>query len=250
MSAAANDNVKQVTIYTDGAAEPNPGPGGYGVVLKYGTHRKELAGAFELTTNNRMELMAAIVGLEALKQKCTVTVYSDSQYLVESVRSGAVFAWRDNSWWRHTNRPTKNADLWQRLLDVYEKHDVSLVWVKGHSGVAENERCDQLALQAARGANRAVDAGYLAALAEASRGPESIEEGHPCGRCQTPLVKRVSDRKHKPGQTYYFAWHLYCPGCGTVFMVDEAKRFLVGDSETALDLFLDEHAVEGDWPRA
>src|SRR5438105_8972384 len=103
MSTLDNHTLKQVIIYTDGAADPNPGPGGYGVVLRCGSHRRTLSGGFSLTTNNRMEHLAAIVGLEALKEKCAVTLYSDSQYLVQSVNSGAVVAWRDRNWWRDTN---------------------------------------------------------------------------------------------------------------------------------------------------
>ncbi len=118
-------SLKQVTIFTDGAAVPNPGAGGYGVVLRFGAHHKELSGGFRRTTNNRMELMAVIVGLEALKERCQATVHSDSQYIVEAVTSGAAFRWRGNGW---KFKPlgaklVKNPDLWERLLAAYEKHE-------------------------------------------------------------------------------------------------------------------------------
>ena len=109
-----NKTFNHVVLYADGAAEPNPGPGGYGVVLRYGKHRKELSGGFERTTNNRMELMGAIVGLEALTAKCSVTLYTDSRYVVNSINEGSVFKWRENDWYRTRNERAKNVDLWQR----------------------------------------------------------------------------------------------------------------------------------------
>lgn len=147
----------QVTIYTDGSALGNPGPGGYGVVLLAPpNHRKELSGGFRLTTNNRMELMAVCVGLEALKVvPCDVTVYSDSKYVVDAVEKGWL-----RSWVAKRFKDKKNVDLWMRFLRIYEKHNVRFVWVKGHSSVPENERCDQLAVAAANGRNLLEDTGY------------------------------------------------------------------------------------------
>ncbi|MGF1583251.1 MAG: ribonuclease HI [Gemmataceae bacterium] len=153
---------KQVEIYTDGAAVPNPGSGGYGVVLKFGKHRKELSGGFLHTTNNRMELMAAIVGLEALKETCKVTLYSDSQYLVNSMSQGNVVRWKTRGWRLLSNgKYVKNPDLWERLLAACEDQEVRFVWVRGHSGNVENERCDRLALVALRGTSLDEDVGYL-----------------------------------------------------------------------------------------
>ena len=143
--------MKQVKIYTDGACHGNPGPGGYGVVMLYGPHRKELTGGFRATTNNRMELMAVIAALESLKEDCTVELYSDSRYVVDSYQSGAARRWRANGWMRDRKNKALNPDLWGRLLDLCESHRVDMFWVEGHAGNPENERCDQLSVQAARG---------------------------------------------------------------------------------------------------
>jgi ribonuclease HI len=133
-----------ITIFTDGAARGNPGPGGYGVVLLSGKHRKELSAGYANTTNNRMELLAVIAGLEALKaENSRVTVYSDSRYVVDTVEKGWLTGWVKKQF-----KGRKNADLWQRFLNVYGKHQVRFVWVKGHADVPENERCDRLAVEA------------------------------------------------------------------------------------------------------
>ncbi|MCC8019228.1 MAG: ribonuclease HI [Rikenellaceae bacterium] len=147
----------KVVIYTDGSALGNPGPGGYGVVmLAPPNHRKELSGGFRLTTNNRMELMAVCVGLETLKvEPCDVTIYSDSQYVVNAVEKGWVFGWE-----RKGFKGKKNPDLWRRFLTVYRRHRVKFVWVKGHAEIPENERCDRLAVAAANGTNLPEDTGY------------------------------------------------------------------------------------------
>ena len=150
----------QVTIYTDGACLGNPGPGGYGVVLLHGKHRKELSGGFRLTTNNRMEMMAAIVGLGALKKRCTVKVYSDSQYLVHAMKEGWARRWRKNGWKRNRNEEALNTDLWETLLDLCDHHEVQFSWIRGHSGDKENERCDWLSVQAAKQENLPSDTGY------------------------------------------------------------------------------------------
>lgn len=147
----------KVTIYTDGAARGNPdGPGGYGVVLEYvdqnGTlHTKELSQGYQKTTNNRMELLAVIRGLEALKQPCEVLVYSDSKYVVDSFCQGWIEQWQKKGWKKSDKKPVKNVDLWQALLKAKAPHKVSFCWVKGHDGHPQNERCDQLATQAADG---------------------------------------------------------------------------------------------------
>lgn len=151
---------KKVTIYTDGACLGNPGPGGYGVVLLFGGHRKELSGGFRLTTNNRMELLAVIVGLRSLKERCSVTVYCDSQYVVNAIEKGWAARWRANGWKRTKKEKAINADLWQQLLNLCDMHEVRMVWVRGHSGVKENERCDVLSVAAAKQKNLPVDEGY------------------------------------------------------------------------------------------
>ena len=151
---------KHVTIYTDGSCTGNPGPGGYGVVLIYGKYRRELSGGYRRTTNNRMELMGAIKGLEVLKQTCLVTVHSDSQYVVEGIEKGWAKRWKENAWMRNKREQAVNPDLWGRLLDLCEKHEVEFRWVRGHVGNPENERCDQLAVQAARQKDLPLDEGY------------------------------------------------------------------------------------------
>lgn len=150
---------KHVVIYTDGACTGNPGPGGYGVVLQYGGHRRELSGGFRRTTNNRMELTAAIKALEALKEPCRVSLFSDSEYVVNGIMKGWARGWRDKGW-RRSGKTVPNRDLWGRLLELCDYHEVQVQWVEGHAGHAENERCDELAVSAAAGANLPVDPGY------------------------------------------------------------------------------------------
>lgn len=138
--------MKEVEIFTDGACSGNPGPGGYGVILRYGNREKELSGGAAETTNNRMELTAAIEGLSALREKCRVILYSDSKYLIDSIEKGWVYKWKENGWMRNKKEKAQNPDLWEKLIALFEYHDVELVWVKGHDGHKENERCDNLAV--------------------------------------------------------------------------------------------------------
>ena len=138
-----------VTIYTDGSALNNPGPGGYGTILICGSRRKELSGGFRLTTNNRMELMACIVGLKELKRKCRVIIYSDSKYVVNGIKKGWAKRWKSNNWMRNKTENAENVDLWGQLLDLCSIHNISFEWVKGHAGNSCNERCDRLAMQSA-----------------------------------------------------------------------------------------------------
>jgi ribonuclease HI len=147
-----------IVIYTDGAASGNPGPGGYGVVLMSGSHYKELSQGFRLTTNNRMELLAVIVGLEALKKEgSTVMIYSDSKYVVDAVEKAWVFGWEKKGF-----KGKKNPDLWRRFLRIYRKHQVRFQWVKGHADDPHNERCDRLAVEASKASSLLVDEGYEA----------------------------------------------------------------------------------------
>lgn len=160
LSESAPATRKKVAIYTDGACTGNPGPGGYGVILEHGDKRREISGGYRLTTNNRMELTAAIVGLEALRYPCDVTLYTDSQYLANGIEKGWAAKWRANGWRLASKQPAVNVDLWSRLLALCEEHNVRFVWVKGHAGHEENERCDQLSVAAASQKDLPPDPGY------------------------------------------------------------------------------------------
>ncbi len=138
--------LSKVSLYTDGACSGNPGPGGWGAILRCMGYEKELSGGEAVTTNNRMELTAVIRGLEALNRKCDVTIYSDSKYFVDAVEKGWAKSWQKNGWRKGSKEPAKNPDLWEALLFLLDKHEVKLVWVKGHAGHPENERCDKMAV--------------------------------------------------------------------------------------------------------
>ena len=241
----------EIEIYTDGAAEPNPGPGGYGVVLMSGKHRKELTCGYRLTTNNRMELLAVIAGLEKVKhppQK--VSIYSDSKYVVDAINKRWVLSWEKNNW-KRKKANVKNIDLWKRFLSIYRKHKVELRWIPGHAGIPENEKCDQLAVNAAQSDNLLIDEGYENSLKNSDlhtpKQPEKLPETNKlaaqthekiatatnngtkklCRHCGEPLVQKTPERKRlKPRQTYYFEWYLYCTKCKRMYMVEEAKRYI------------------------
>ena len=138
--------MKEIQIFTDGACSGNPGAGGYGVILRYKDNTKELSGGEAHTTNNRMELTAVITGLSALKEPCTVKLYSDSKYIIDAVTKGWAKKWQSNNWIKSDKKPALNSDLWEKLLSLLEVHKVEFIWVKGHAGHPENERCDQLAV--------------------------------------------------------------------------------------------------------
>ena len=138
--------MKTVTIYTDGACTGNPGPGGWGAILEYMGHEKELSGGEQNTTNNRMELTAVIKALQALKEPCTVELYSDSKYVLDALQKGWAVSWRKKGWIKSDKKPALNPDLWETLLSLVEKHDVRYHWVKGHAANPKNNRCDELAV--------------------------------------------------------------------------------------------------------
>lgn len=152
-----------VTIYSDGACLGNPGRGGYGTVLIAGEHRRELQQGYRMTTNNRMELLGAIIGLESLKRPCSVDLYSDSTYVVNAMSKGWLAGWQQRGWRTASKQPVKNQDLWERMVAAADRHDVRWHWVKGHSGDPENERCDALAVDAANGGELLEDEGFGAA---------------------------------------------------------------------------------------
>lgn len=163
--SSSQGSLQNVTIYTDGSSRGNPGPGGYGAILQFrdgegALHERELSCGFECTTNNRMELLGPIVALEALKRPCRVTLYSDSQYVVNAFNQHWVDGWLKRGWKNASKQPVKNIDLWKRLLEAKKPHVVEFVWVKGHAGHAENERCDQLATAAADSSSLKHDEGF------------------------------------------------------------------------------------------
>jgi len=149
--------MKQVFVFTDGACSGNPGPGGYGAILRYNLAERELSGGFSDTTNNRMELMAVIVALESLREPCDVTVITDSQYVVNGIEKGWVLKWRAMGWMRNKKERAQNPDLWERLLRAMEGHKVAFQWIRGHNGHLENERCDRLAVEASLGHDLPLD---------------------------------------------------------------------------------------------
>ncbi len=154
------DNLPEVTIYTDGACTGNPGPGAYGVVLLYKNIRKEISRGFRKTTNNRMELMALIAGLSSLQEKCRVTLYTDSKYVADSINQGWAERWQAQGWRRTKRERALNPDLWEELLALLEEHQINVIWVKGHAGNPENERADALAVQTIKSKNLAIDDVY------------------------------------------------------------------------------------------
>ena len=142
--------MRTVTLYTDGACSGNPGPGGWGVVLRYGEREKELSGGEAQTTNNRMELTAVIKALEALKESCQISLYTDSKYVSDAFNQGWIYGWMKKGWKKADNKPVLNVELWQRLYDLWKKHDITLIWVKGHADNPYNNRCDELAVEESR----------------------------------------------------------------------------------------------------
>lgn len=184
---------KHVIVYSDGACIGNPGPGGYGVVLQYGQHQKELFDGYRLTTNNRMELMGAIAGLEALKTRCNVTLYTDSQLLVNGLIKGWVEKWRKKGW-KRGKKWVLNADLWQRLVELMEQHEVEVIWVKGHAGNPGNERADALSMQAAQYKCSNIDAAYEEG--ETQLKPISLFSFRTSGRVKKTTTVELDGKKY------------------------------------------------------
>lgn len=151
--------MKEIEIFCDGSSLGNPGPGGYGVILRYGSYEKELSRGYKITTNNRMELLGALAALSALKEPCKVTLYSDSNYVIQGMTAWR-FSWRKNDWDNARKKNLKNLDLWQQLDKEAQKHDITWQWVKGHNGHPENERCDILAKNAVKSQDLIEDKGY------------------------------------------------------------------------------------------
>jgi ribonuclease HI len=151
---------QHVTIYTDGACSGNPGPGGYAAIMMYGDKRLELSQGYRKTTNNRMELLAVITALERLTRPCKVTLYSDSEYVVNAIKKGWLENWQKKGWRKADRKPVLNVDLWQRLVPLLEKHEIEFRWVRGHNNNVENECCDRLAVEASQSRDLLVDEGF------------------------------------------------------------------------------------------
>ena len=235
-----DEKLIDVDLYTDGGADPNPGKGAWGIILEAKGKCKEFSQAYKLTTNNRMELLAVISGLEKLKQRCAVTVHSDSQYVVNGIEKGWAQSWKAKSWFRKSE-PVPNADLWARLLNLIDYHKVSFQWIRGHNGHPQNERCDQLATVAIIRNDGTEDSGYLAekpvkpfsGTPPGRQNPPKVKvlkEGDPCRNCQTPVIKRVpAKRNFHANQTYYYEFIFVCPACKNIFNPEEARREIVKD---------------------
>lgn len=222
------DEIPEIELYSDGGAEPNPGKGGFGVIMSYKGAKKEFSQGYRLTTNNRMELMGVIHGLEKLKTKSIVTVFSDSRYVVDGITQGWAEKWKSQNWYRTKTEKAVNSDLWERLLVlISNQHKVTFHWVKGHFGHPENERCDKLAGEALNAENLLEDIGYEANKETSNSKIEN--EGDLCRKCGTPvIIKKPVKQKLKVNQTYYFEYYLLCPNqsCKTMYMVEEAKRIV------------------------
>lgn len=230
--------IPEVNLYSDGGAEPNPGKGGFGVIMSYKGIKREFSQGYELTTNNRMELMGVIYGLERLKTKSLVNVFTDSRYVIDGIEKGWAERWKSKNWYRTRSEKAINYDLWDRLLTLISAHDkVKFNWVKGHSGHIENERCDELALEALNGDNRLADLGYQPNQPQNTNLDEGdyiqssgkkikvTAEGDACRKCGIKVVKKPTKKKSvKPGQNYYYEFFLFCPSCKTMYMLEDAKR--------------------------
>lgn len=235
------EEIPEIELYSDGGAEPNPGKGGFGVIMSYKGKKKEFNQGYQLTTNNRMELMGVIYGLQQLKTKSIVRIYTDSRYVIDGITKGWAQKWKSKSWYRTKNKKAINHDLWEKLLTLISgQQEVIFNWVKGHAGHVENERCDQLANLALKGENLLEDLGYepqeeLTSSTETpdiqghSKNVKIENEGDSCRKCGVRVVKKQPKKKKiKPGQTYYFDYYLYCPGCRTMYIVEDGKRDVGG----------------------
>ncbi len=236
----SNTNMPKIELFSDGGANPNPGKGGYGVILSYKGRKKEIWQGYKLTTNNRMELLGVIEGLTQLKRKSVVTVYTDSQYMANGVQKGWAKKWKKNNWYRNKNEKAINIDLWDRLLELVSKNDVKFVWIKGHNGHPENERCDELASIAMNQKELVDDIGYDAnelnqglnevhhqkiLAAGKSKKKKIVKVGDLCRKCNTPVEKEIPKRKKmKQNQSYFFEYYMRCPSCKQMYMVEDAKR--------------------------
>ena len=240
--------IPEINLYSDGGAEPNPGKGGFGVIMSYKDRKREFNQGYKLTTNNRMELMGVIYGLERLKTKSVVNIFTDSRYVIDGIEKGWAERWKSKNWYRTRTEMAINHDLWDRLLTLISvQQKVTFNWVKGHAGHLENERCDELALAALRGGNLLIDSGYQPIQSKSNdmnegdhiqpsaRKIKVSEDGAACRKCGTKVVKKQTKKKvAKPGQTYYYEYFLLCPSCKTMYFIEDAKRDVTGQDNNLL----------------
>jgi len=236
--------MKKVQIYSDWWARPNPWPGGYGVILRFGKQEKELSGFEENTTNNRMELTGVIKGLEQLKEPCEVKIFTDSSYVVNWIEKGWAEKWRQSNWLKADKKKAENSDLWEKLLDLLKKHKVKFHWVKGHAGHEENERCDELATKEIFKNTKKLGQTQRSALIDnldkekllqkvlntgidnEQKKIKITKENQACKKCWTPVVKAIPKKKNTKNKSYYYEYYLTCPNCKTNYFVDEAKVYI------------------------
>lgn len=226
-----------VHIFSDGWANPNPGPGGYGVILKYGEHQKDLSQGYTKTTNNRMELRWVIAGLQSLKKESLVIITTDSQYTINGIQKGWAKKWQANNWIRTGSQKAQNWDLWEILLAEIQKHTVTFQWIKWHTGHFENELCDELATLAMRRNDLLLDSGYIQTPSSpqislintslsTNTGSNSWKKtGKECKKCWAELEKKTPKHTKKTLQKqYYYEYYHHCPSCKTNYMLEQAKR--------------------------
>lgn len=239
-----NQNIPHVELYSDWWANPNPGPGGYGIILSCQWITKEFSQGYTMTTNNRMELLWVITGLWKLTKSSKVDVYTDSQYTINGIQKGWAKKWKENNWLRTKSEKAVNYDLWEQLLNVLERHDVTFHWIKWHSWHEQNERCDELATLAMGQDNLEKDSFYLENYYvkqepknQTEISPEIMKivgkwdpnlkvekQGDPCKKCLTPVEKRIPKHTKKTLQKkFYYKYYFTCPNCKTNYMTNEAK---------------------------
>ena len=224
--------VPDINLFADGGAEPNPGKGGFGVIISSDEGAREFSKGFKLTTNNRMELMGVIYGLEQIEPNSNIHVYSDSRYVVDGISKGWAEKWKLKNWYRTINKKAINSDLWEKLLDLIDQQNkVTFSWIRGHNGHHENERCDKLAQLALNSNDLFDDKGYI----YGNENKKQVSIPNPinriastnCRKCNTTLIKKPrKDMKLKPNQEYYYEYSLLCPRCKTQYLVERAKRFI------------------------
>ena len=221
----------EVKIFSDWWANPNPGPGWYGVILQYRDVKKELLQWYTQTTNNRMELLWAITGLQSLTSKSKVTIYTDSQYTINGIEKWWAQKWKSNNWFRKWSQKAVNHDLWEIFLDLTTRHEVNFEWVKWHNGHIENERCDELATLAMNKDNLIHDEGFIEEEKQKPLSQQTIMQdnwdatGEFCRKCDWLLVeKKPKHTKKTLEKKYFYEYYHHCPDCKTNYMLQEAKR--------------------------